>query len=79
MSKYQEALDRLAIHSIRSEDVKMLQELVDKEKPIPLLFVEEDLKQKIIRYYQFRIERNNLSKAVYLHDIKGNQIILKKL
>lgn len=53
--------------------------LIEEDDTIVLEFVPEDLKQKIIRYYQFRIERNNLSKAVHLHDIKGNQIILKYL
>ena len=53
--------------------------LMEEDDMIVLEFVPEDLKQKIIRYYQFRIDRNNLSKAVYLHNIKGNQIILKYL
>ena len=53
--------------------------LMEEDDTIVLEFVPEDLKQKIIRYYQFRIDRNNLSKAVYLHNIKGNQIILKYL
>ena len=53
--------------------------LMEEDDMIVLEFVPENLKQKIIRYYQFRIDRNNLSKAVYLHNIKGNQIILKYL
>ena len=66
LSKYQKALDRLFIHSIRSEDVKMLQELVDKEKPMPLLFVEEEIsKNHIFRYracYRCKKEINVLDR-----------------
>ena len=53
--------------------------LMMEDDKIVLEFVPQDLKEKIIRYYQFRMMINNLSKAVYLHDIRGNQIILKKL
>lgn len=34
LRKYQRALDNLALHSIRSEDVETIQELVDKETPM---------------------------------------------
>lgn len=50
-----------------------------EEDKIVLEFVPQDLKEKIVKYYQFRMMINNLSKAVYLHDIRENQIILKRL
>ena len=53
--------------------------LMEADDKIILEFVPEDLKEKIITYYQFRMMIRNLSKAVYLHDIKENQIILKYL
>lgn len=34
LRKYQRALDNLALHSIRSEDVETIQELIDKETPM---------------------------------------------
>lgn len=53
--------------------------LMEADDKIILEFVPEDLKEKIITYFQFRMMIRNLSKAVYLHDIKENQIILKYL
>ena len=53
--------------------------LMEADDKIILEFVPEDLKEKIITYFQFRTMIRNLSKAVYLHDIKENQIILKYL
>ena len=52
MCKYQKALDNLSLHSIRSEDKELLQELVDKEEPKPLRFVEEDISDKYVFRYR---------------------------
>ena len=53
--------------------------LIEADDKIILEFVPEDLKEKIITYFQFRMMIRNLSKSVYLHDIKESQIILKYL
>ena len=53
--------------------------LMMEEDKIVLEFVPKDLKEKIVKYFQFIMMINNLSKAVYLHDIRGDQIILKRL
>ena len=53
--------------------------LMEVDDKIVLEFVPEELKEKIITYYQFRMMIRNLSKAVYLHDIRENRIILRCL